>query len=560
MKNINVGITRFALSATMAAVLAGCGGGGESTTTTNSPGTNSPTPAGQMSISGKAIDGYLVGAKICVDLNNNGACDAGEPSTVTGPDGSYTLAVDGSTPGKKLLAVVTPATKDLSRPGYSFPAEFTLSSIINSEATQHITPLTSLVAAQVDAGRSRTDASNAVVTLLGGSVNLNDDYIANGNGSAATLAASMVDKLSEFAKSGRVDQGTVDAVLNAIAAKGNVSGVTQADVDAQASLPKFAAVADPVGALTSGLYAYDGVGYNSSTQAASFVRNVWKYVNGSLSALPEKWNSTSWVAATPGEFDQNYGEYVLKSDGTWSAFLSQAAQQTPDAVQKVAGNVVTTVNNRTGITTTLEMRQADVSNVPFAQILKGGIDDATLGKLTGAFGAGTSAYVVEATHASDEVTLASFSSCGNAQLINEDGVDHCNYIGDPTLQYTSIDQAIDMVIPAGGVNLHLLSGGQAELLNQDGSVALGSSKIGWSKYPTNTNVIVISVAASDIAGLNFLFGDTVKEGSRIVIALHNGHLKRGDLSPANQSKKSLLFAQSIFDQLFAELSKLVSLP
>ncbi|MCO5399738.1 hypothetical protein [Ralstonia soli] len=545
----------------MTAVLTACGGGGESTTATTSPGTSSPAPAAQMSIAGKAIDGYLVGAKICVDLNNNGVCDAGEPSTITGSDGSYTLALDGSTQGKKLLAVVTPATKDLSRPGYSFPAEFTLSSIISSGPTQHITPLTSLVAAQVDAGRRRTDANNAVVTLLGGSVNLNDDYIANGNGSAATLAASMVDKLSEFAKSGRVDQGTVDAVLNAIAAKGNVSGVTQADVDVQASLPKFAAVADPAGVLTSGLYAYDGIGYNSSTQAASFVRNRWSYANGGLASLQEKWNGSSWIAAAPGEFDQNYGEYVLKSDGTWSAFFSQAAQQTPDTVQKVEGNIITTVNNLTGITTTLEMRQADVSNVSFAQILKGWIDDATLGKLTGAFGAGASAYVVEATHASDEITLASFSACSsNAPLISEDGVSHCNYLGDPARQYTSVDQAIGMVIPAGGVNLHLLSNGLAELLNPDGSVALDSSKITWSKYPTNANVIVISVAASDIANLTFLFGDTVKEGSRIVIALHNGHLKRGDLSPANQSKKALLFAQSIFDQLFAELSKLVSLP
>lgn len=544
----------------MATVLTACGGGGEPATATNSPGTTSPAPATQMSISGKAIDGYLVGAKICVDLNDNGVCDAGEPSTITGSDGSYTLAVDGSTQGKKLLAVVTPATKDLSRPGYSFPAEFTLSSIISSEPTQHITPLTSLVAAQVDAGRGRTDANNAVVTLLGGSVNLNDDYIANGNGSAATLAASMVDKLSEFAKSGRVDQGTVDAVLNAIAAKGNVSSVTQADVDAQTSLPKFAAVSDPTSVLASTLYQYDGVGYNSTTQAASFVRNRWTYANSGLASPQEKWNGSSWIAATPGEFDQNYGEYVLKADGTWSAFLSQAAQQTPDSVQKVEGNVVTTVSTLTGITTTLEMRQADVSNVPFAQILKGWIDDATLGKLTGAFGAGTSAYVVEATHASDEISLASFSACGNAPLISEDGVSHCNYIGDPTQQYTSVDQAIGMVIPAGGVNLHLLPNGQAELLNQDGTVALGSSKIGWSKYPTNANVIVINVAASDIAGLNFLFGDTLKEGSRIVIALHNGHLKRGDLSPANQSKKALLFAQSIFGQLFSELSKLVSLP
>ncbi|MEC8104037.1 MAG: hypothetical protein VXZ24_07080 [Pseudomonadota bacterium] len=41
------------------------------------------------SLSGKAADGYLAGARVCLDLNNNTACDDGEPTATTSAGGSY---------------------------------------------------------------------------------------------------------------------------------------------------------------------------------------------------------------------------------------------------------------------------------------------------------------------------------------------------------------------------------------------------------------------------------------------------------------------------------------
>ncbi len=57
-----------------------CGGGGGT------------TPSGGGSISGKVIDGYIQGATVCLDLNQNNSCDTGEPSTTTSANGSYTLS------------------------------------------------------------------------------------------------------------------------------------------------------------------------------------------------------------------------------------------------------------------------------------------------------------------------------------------------------------------------------------------------------------------------------------------------------------------------------------
>ncbi|MGH8848934.1 MAG: hypothetical protein ACREXQ_17055, partial [Polaromonas sp.] len=65
----------LALSAAVA--LTACGGGSD----------------GPANLSGVVADGYLNGATVCLDLNNNMACDAGEPSATTTAGGKYSMAV-----------------------------------------------------------------------------------------------------------------------------------------------------------------------------------------------------------------------------------------------------------------------------------------------------------------------------------------------------------------------------------------------------------------------------------------------------------------------------------
>ena len=78
MKNYTKAITATFISASLIA----CGGGSSSSeSVTTTPPT--PAPVELTKISGMAIDGYIVGATIFMDLNFNGIHDEGEPSTET---------------------------------------------------------------------------------------------------------------------------------------------------------------------------------------------------------------------------------------------------------------------------------------------------------------------------------------------------------------------------------------------------------------------------------------------------------------------------------------------
>ncbi len=65
--------------------LTACGGGGG-----DSGGTPTP-PKPKAAISGKAIDGYVQGASVYLDLNFNRQWDEGEPKSITSGAGDYRL-------------------------------------------------------------------------------------------------------------------------------------------------------------------------------------------------------------------------------------------------------------------------------------------------------------------------------------------------------------------------------------------------------------------------------------------------------------------------------------
>ena len=69
MKRITIISSSFALGLVL--ILSGCGGGGSADTKKG------------ITISGKAIDPYLKGSKVCLDLNTNRVCDVNEPYTTT---------------------------------------------------------------------------------------------------------------------------------------------------------------------------------------------------------------------------------------------------------------------------------------------------------------------------------------------------------------------------------------------------------------------------------------------------------------------------------------------
>jgi hypothetical protein len=131
--------------AALSALVAGCGGGS---------GTAQPT-----ALTGRVIDGYIGGATVCLDVNSNLRCDAGEPTATSAADGSYALTYDGSVDGMQILAVVAPGAID-SELG---PITKAFDLLAPAENASVVTPLTTLVSNEMsNRGINAADAEQAI--------------------------------------------------------------------------------------------------------------------------------------------------------------------------------------------------------------------------------------------------------------------------------------------------------------------------------------------------------------------------------------------------------------
>ena len=170
---------RRILATTALLLLAACGGGGT-------------TPATQT-VSGKVLDGYLTGATVCLDTNNNKRCDGGEPTGTTGANGTYTIA-NVSVADLMLypILVEVPAGAVDSDRG-TVTSGYVLTAPAGQPAV--ISPLTTLVQSQMENnGLSLADAVATVKTQLNLTVlSPLDDYQPGvaGAGAEAVLAAGI---------------------------------------------------------------------------------------------------------------------------------------------------------------------------------------------------------------------------------------------------------------------------------------------------------------------------------------------------------------------------------
>ena len=142
---------RFLSLVPLVIALAGCGGGG---------GGGSSPAAG---LSGKVIDGPISGATVCLDLDSNNACDTGEPSAVTDSTGNYKLpSYSGSIDGLHIIAMVPAGAIDLDT-NTAVVTPYVLSAPASNPS--HVTPLTTLVSAQMLANPALTAAQAERATL-----------------------------------------------------------------------------------------------------------------------------------------------------------------------------------------------------------------------------------------------------------------------------------------------------------------------------------------------------------------------------------------------------------
>ena len=118
-------------------------------------GSSAAAPAAPAPVTGTAIDGYLSGATVFIDVNGNGQLDAGEPSTTTDAQGNFTLP--GGTSGPLVAFGGTDISTGLEFKGIlKAPAGATV-----------VTPLTTLVADMATRTGSVANAEAAVFKALG---------------------------------------------------------------------------------------------------------------------------------------------------------------------------------------------------------------------------------------------------------------------------------------------------------------------------------------------------------------------------------------------------------
>lgn len=157
--------------------LAGCGGGGGQT--------GSP-------VSGRLMDGYIKGGLVCLDTNRNLRCDAGEPATITGTGGQFTLypLKNTSLAGLFLVAEISPTAEDSDAPGQPMAATRMLGL---AEKPAVVSPLTTVVASMVHSGDSLSEAEARARTLLGlsSAIDFSTDYIADNDTDTHALAQAV---------------------------------------------------------------------------------------------------------------------------------------------------------------------------------------------------------------------------------------------------------------------------------------------------------------------------------------------------------------------------------
>jgi hypothetical protein len=175
--------------------LAACGGGGKGTQDTGTDARGNSAGSTTRVFHARAIDGYLAGASVYVDQNDNGKLDAFEPRALTDNDGYFSYnhrtgtnyCADGGLTQYCLRGTIAANTEVVIRVtgGYDtvtqlpFKGVLSLrSSDLNRDDLRLVTPQTSMVADSSSNIQSKVDALIAAGVL---NDSLNDDLLASGD-------------------------------------------------------------------------------------------------------------------------------------------------------------------------------------------------------------------------------------------------------------------------------------------------------------------------------------------------------------------------------------------
>jgi hypothetical protein len=176
-------LSKVALALGTVSLLAACGGG------------DGGGGAASGVFSGRVIDGYIRGATVCLDLNSNAKCDAGEPSATTTAGGAYSFTYSGSVAGLHVIAEVPVGATDEDLGPVANP--YSLFAPATSPST--VTPLTTLVSSEMmSSGSTAAEAESSVKVSLGISADLlANNFKASGDTTIQSTAQKIVAAVAE---------------------------------------------------------------------------------------------------------------------------------------------------------------------------------------------------------------------------------------------------------------------------------------------------------------------------------------------------------------------------
>jgi len=568
-------------------IACGSGDGGSSVSGSGTGGDDS------IDVSGFVADGYITGATVCLDMNDNKVCDTGEPSAITVAGGAYTIPniSQDDLDNYPVLVEVPASAEDSDNPGVAIGKGFVLSAPKGAGA--FVSPLTTMVQTTLEANPAMTvsEAEAVIKSKLGYSadspVSLFTDFETKQNDPdyarlkkvAQVVAQSLITNLeaaTTAATSAGVDSTTrMDEIL-ALVVKDVIllldTVASQVDAAGAGFDPKVVA-ASAVGAMDTTTIAVD-ITNEERAQSVVAALIMAALQNNIYSIVAESYSGATFY---------NYAEYVLSSTnifvsteytyltGSWSASgdwfvyrLGGSGWSSSLENEWLGGSAVTFNADGSAMLTTpsnthIRMAAASLdlsgmeiesflSESPWHSLLASVISPATA-----IFSSGAVGYNVVYTNMDDVYQLShwtpeSGTTCG-------DGGDVSTYNGNCNVVYGKAagptTSFAEFLYPAG-TDLTTVSGnytGVADnvtmrLVGNDTDTAgtagfygaSGSGYIGagtWTKRTVNGVVLIMIDAPASVQGNLW--------DKRIIYGVHNGYVRRGSMTPGGNVHSEWLF-------------------
>ena len=321
---------RLFLVAFMSIFLAGCGGGGGGS---SSIGTEEALVATESELTGKVIDGYISGATVCLDLNNNYTCDPDEPSALSGAGGSYTFTYEGTIPeGIQILADIPIGAVDEDLGVVDKP----YSMLAPAAHPEVVTPLTTLVSQEIQSSAGQLtpeEAEKSVKLMLDIDESdslLGNDFVANEDTDLQATATFVAEVLA--------------VAKDAITKNPATSELTSAQI-AKASVQTAKSItSDLIASGSSKSLAIEDVAMEVTTVVTGQINNIVaasKSGDGEVVSLIQEIKEGNLIILSEGGNEIDEGGSIEYREGLEMEFV-----YFPDAVEGQLVNITSAGNER----------------------------------------------------------------------------------------------------------------------------------------------------------------------------------------------------------------------